>query len=136
MAARTPANATKTVPQLRLITPRWFTHMLSWVPVEAGIYRVNKVKDPNNITVDCSQKEEEREFDTTYVDYEEWGREYYLSAVNTVVDIHTRVSTCTAALTTRFTNRFVRPLKSSRSVKSGSFLTTRSMACSETSITT
>ena len=26
------------------------------------------------------------------MDYEEWGREYYLSAVNTVVDIHTRVS--------------------------------------------
>ena len=92
VAARTLANATKTVPQLRLITPRWFTHMLNWVPVEAGIYRVNKVKDPNNITVDCSQREEEREFDTTFVDYEEWGREYYLSAVNTVVDIHTRVS--------------------------------------------
>jgi hypothetical protein len=30
VAARTLANATKTVPQLRLITPRWFTHMLSW----------------------------------------------------------------------------------------------------------
>lgn len=92
VAARTLANATKTVPQLRLITPRWFTHMLSWVPVEAGIYRVNKVKDPNKIIVDCSQREEEREFNTTFVDYEEWGREYYLSAVNTVVDIHTRVS--------------------------------------------
>ena len=92
VAARTLANATKTVPQLRLITPRWFTHMLNWVPVEAGIYRVNKVKDPNKINVDCSQREEEREFNTTFVDYEEWGREYYLSAVNTVVDIHTRVS--------------------------------------------
>ena len=92
VAARTLANATKTVPQLRLITPRWFVHMLQWVPVEAGIYRVNKVKNPNQITVDCSQKEEEREFDTTFVDYEEWGREYYLSAVNTVVDINTRVS--------------------------------------------
>ena len=52
VAARTLANATKTVPQLRLITPRWLTHMLHWVPVEAGIYRVNKVKDPNNIAVD------------------------------------------------------------------------------------
>lgn len=56
VAARTLANATKTVPQLRLITPRWFVHMLQWVPVEAGIYRVNKVKNPNKITVDCSQK--------------------------------------------------------------------------------
>ncbi|MDE2366562.1 MAG: hypothetical protein KGM95_06465 [Betaproteobacteria bacterium] len=91
VAARTLANATKTVPQLRLITPRWFVHLLQWVPVEAGIYRVNKVKDPDRITVDCSQKDE-RELPETFVDYEEWGREYLLSAVNTVVDIHTRVS--------------------------------------------
>lgn len=91
VAARTLANATKTVPQLRLITPRWFVHLLQWVPVEAGIYRVNKVKDPDRIAVDCSQKDE-RELPETFVDYEEWGREYLLSAVNTVVDIHTRVS--------------------------------------------
>ncbi|ARO88342.1 hypothetical protein EBAPG3_011465 [Nitrosospira lacus] len=91
VAARTLANATKTVPQLRLITPRWLVHVLHWVPVEAGIYRVNKVKDPDRIEVDCSNKDE-RELPTTFVDYEEWGREYVLSAVNTVVDVHTRVS--------------------------------------------
>jgi len=91
VAARTLANATKTVPQLRLITPRWLVHMLQWVPVEAGIYRVNKVKDPDKIAVDCSQKDE-RDVPDTFVDYEEWGREYVLSAVNSVVDIHTRVS--------------------------------------------
>lgn len=91
VAARTLANATKTVPQLRLITPRWLVHVLHWVPVEAGIYRVNKVKDPDKIEVDCSNKDE-RELPTTFVDYEEWGREYVLSAVNTVVDVHTRVS--------------------------------------------
>ncbi len=91
VAARTLANATKTVPQLRLITPRWFVHLLHWVPVEAGIYRVNKVKDADKIAVDCSQKDE-RELPQTFVDYEEWGREYLLSAVNTVVDVHTRVS--------------------------------------------
>ena len=91
VAARTLANATKTVPQLRLITPRWLVHLLHWVPVEAGIYRVNKVKDPDKITVDCSNKDE-RELPNTFVDYEEWGREYVLSAVNTVVDVHTRVS--------------------------------------------
>lgn len=91
VAARTLANATKTVPQLRLITPRWLVHLLHWVPVEAGIYRVNKVKDPDKIEVDCSNKDE-RELPNTFVDYEEWGREYVLSAVNTVVDVHTRVS--------------------------------------------
>ena len=91
VAARTLANATTTVPQLRLITPRWLVHLLHWVPVEAGIYRVNKVKDPDKIAVDCSNKDE-RELPNTFVDYEEWGREYVLSAVNTVVDVHTRVS--------------------------------------------
>ncbi|MDT5231234.1 MAG: hypothetical protein QOI39_1734, partial [Mycobacterium sp.] len=43
LGARQLANATKTVPQLSTITPRWLLHMLSWVPVEAGIYRVNRV---------------------------------------------------------------------------------------------
>ncbi|WP_137718863.1 family 2A encapsulin nanocompartment shell protein [Methylobacillus flagellatus] len=91
VAARTLANATKTVPMLSTISPRWLVHLLNWVPVEAGIYRVNQAKDPNAITVDCSNKDE-RELPATFVDYEEWGREYVLNAVNTVVDVHTRVS--------------------------------------------
>ncbi len=91
VAARTLANATKTVPMMGTITPRWLTHLLQWVPVEAGIYRVNKVKDPEQVEVDCSAKDE-RELPATFVDYEEWGREYVLSAVNTVLDVHTRVS--------------------------------------------
>ncbi|OQW69134.1 MAG: hypothetical protein BVN34_06435 [Proteobacteria bacterium ST_bin12] len=91
VAARTLANATKTVPMLDIITPRWLVHLLHWVPVEAGIYRVNKAKNPGAIEVDCSAKDE-RELPNTFVDYEEWGREYVLNAVNTVVDVHTRVS--------------------------------------------
>jgi hypothetical protein len=39
LAARQLANATKTVPQLSTITPRWLVHLLQWTPVEAGIYR-------------------------------------------------------------------------------------------------
>lgn len=91
VAARTLANATKTIPMMGTITPRWLTHVLQWVPVEAGIYRVNKVKDPDQVEVDCSAKDE-RDLPATFVDYEEWGREYVLSAVNTVLDVHTRVS--------------------------------------------
>lgn len=91
VAARTLANATKTVPMLSTISPRWLVQLLQWVPVEAGIYRVNQAKDPNAIEVDCSAKDE-RELPATFVDYEEWGREYVLNAVNTVVDVHTRVS--------------------------------------------
>lgn len=91
VAARTLANATKTVPMLAAISPRWLVHLLQWVPVEAGIYRVNRVKDEASVMVDCSGRDE-RELPQTFVDYEEWGREYMLSAVNTVVDVHTRVS--------------------------------------------
>jgi hypothetical protein len=91
VAARQLANATKTVPQMSSITPRWLTHLLQWVPVEAGIYRLNKVKDASSVTVDCSVRDE-RVLPQTFVDYEEHPREYMLSAVNTVLDVHTRVS--------------------------------------------
>ena len=91
IAARQLANATKTVPQMSRITPRWLVHLLQWVPVEAGIYRLNRVKDESNVTVDCSARDE-RELPQTFVDYQENPREYLLSAVNTVLDVHTRVS--------------------------------------------
>ncbi|MES1179770.1 MAG: family 2A encapsulin nanocompartment shell protein [Hyphomicrobium sp.] len=91
IAARQLANATKTVPQMSSITPRWLVHFLNWVPVEAGIYRVNKVKDADSVEVACSVRDE-RVLPQTYVDYIENPREYLLSAVQTVLDIHTRVS--------------------------------------------
>lgn len=91
IAARQLAIATRTVPQMGTITPRWLTHLLQWVPVEAGIYRVNRVKDASSVTVDCSGRDE-RELPQTFVDYIENPREYLLSAVNTVLDVHTRVS--------------------------------------------
>jgi hypothetical protein len=91
VAARQLANATKTVPQLSTITPRWLVHFLEWVPVEAGIFRLNKVKPDSTIEVDCSARDE-RILPNTFVDYESDPREILLSAVNAVVDIHTRVS--------------------------------------------
>jgi len=91
VAARQLAIATRTVPQMITITPRWLTHLLSWIPVESGIYRLNKVKDASSVQVDCSGRDE-RELPQTYVDYIEDPREYMLSAVNTVLDVHTRVS--------------------------------------------
>jgi len=90
-AARQLANATKTVPQMSSITPRWLTHLLPWIGVEAGIYRLNRVKDASRVLVSCSQRDE-RELPETFVDYDENPREYFLSAVTTVVDVHTRVS--------------------------------------------
>ena len=91
-AARQLANATKTAPQLATITPRWLTHLLQWVPVEAGIYRVNQVKNPQDIKVSCTSKQFENQLPRTFVDYDEAPREYFLNAVSTVLDVHTRIS--------------------------------------------
>ncbi|PWT75982.1 MAG: hypothetical protein C5B46_02000 [Proteobacteria bacterium] len=90
-AARQLANATKTTAQLSTITPRWLVHLLQWLPVEAGIYRLNKVKDPQDVHVACS-KRDESELPQTFVNYDESPREYFLSSVGTVLNVHTRVS--------------------------------------------
>jgi hypothetical protein len=91
VAARQLAIATRTVPQMGSITPRWLVHLLNWIPVESGVYRLNKVKDEEKIEVDCSTRDE-HVLPHTYVDYIEKPREYNLNAVNTLVDVHTRVS--------------------------------------------
>jgi Phage capsid-like protein len=90
-AARQLANATKTTAQLDAITPRWLIRMLHWTPVEAGIYRLNRVIDPDAVLVACPPRDES-ELPTTYVGYEEDAREIFLNSVATIVDIHTRVS--------------------------------------------
>lgn len=90
-AARQLANATKTAPILSTISPRWLTHLLQWLPVEAGIYRLNKVKNPEALKVLCARRDES-ELPTTFADYDEAPREYFLNAVSTVLDVHTRVS--------------------------------------------
>lgn len=91
-AARQLANATKTVPQLSTISPRWLTHLLQWVPVEAGIYRLNQVKNPEDIRVACTAKTHENQLPRTFVEYDAQPREFFLNAVSTVLDVHTRVS--------------------------------------------
>ncbi|HUR74022.1 MAG TPA: family 2A encapsulin nanocompartment shell protein [Sporichthya sp.] len=91
-AARQLANATKTPAQMDLITPRWLVHLLQWVPVEAGIYRLNRVKNTEDtVNVACPGRDES-EIPQSFVDYDENAREYFLNSVATVLDIHTRVS--------------------------------------------
>ena len=90
-AARQLANATKTTPTLATISPRWLTHLLQWLPVEAGIYRLNTVKNPHDVQVLCA-KRDESELPSTFVDYDAQPREYFLNAVSTILDVHTRVS--------------------------------------------
>lgn len=91
VAARQLANATKTAPQLSTITPRWLVQLLQWVPVEAGIYRVNHVSNAQNVRVACTQRDEAN-LPETFVDYETQPREYFLNGVSTILDVHTRVS--------------------------------------------
>jgi hypothetical protein len=90
-AARQLANTTKTAPQLAAITPRWLVQLLSWVPVESGTYRVNQVRNDADIEVACGTRDE-RKLPETFVDYVDKPREHTLSAISTIVDVHTRVS--------------------------------------------
>ena len=92
IAARQLANAQKTAPTMLSISPRWLVHLLPWVGVEAGIYRLNKVHDEGRVLTAWSHRDNEDDLPETFVDYEQDPREYFLSSVTTVVDIHTRVS--------------------------------------------
>lgn len=93
-AARQLANATKTRAQWVGITPRWLVSFLPWVPVEAGIYRLNRVKETEGQSdVECSPSwERDADLPETFVDYDQTPREYFLNAVTTVLDVQTRVS--------------------------------------------
>ena len=95
-AARQLANATKTRAQWGGITPRFLVNFLTWTPVEAGIFRLNKVKEPAEggaADVECSPpRDSNPDLPETYVDYVDTPREYFLKAVTTVLDVQTRVS--------------------------------------------
>ena len=85
------ANVTKTAPQFGAITPRWLVRLLDWKPLEAGTFRVNKVDESKPIESVCGH-EDESTLASTYVDYQDAPREYRLSSINAVLNVHTRVS--------------------------------------------
>ncbi|MGH9889758.1 MAG: family 2B encapsulin nanocompartment shell protein [bacterium] len=43
-SARNLADVTKTSPQMGSLSPRWLLRMLPWVDVEAGLFRLNRVR--------------------------------------------------------------------------------------------
>jgi hypothetical protein len=92
-AARQLANTTKIPPQWIGVTPRWLVSLLPWVPVEAGTYRVNKVKEggEEGIRIECSPSDAD-DLPTAFIDYEEQPREYTLSTVSTTIQVQTRIS--------------------------------------------
>lgn len=93
--ARQLANTTKTPPQWVGVTPRWLVSLLPWTPVEAGTYRVNRVKGGGqglgDIAIQCSPNDTD-DLPLATVDYEEQPREYTLSTVTTTIEVQTRIS--------------------------------------------
>ena len=85
------ANVTKTAPQYGAITPRWLVRLLDWKPLEAGTFRLNRVDESKPIESTCGQVDEAA-LPPTYAEYLEEPREYRLSSINAVLNVHTRVS--------------------------------------------
>ena len=92
VAARQLANTTKTAVQTSVITPRWLPRLLSWIPVEAGVYRVNRAKPGDIAEVAVCGQKTEQDLPSTFVDYVEKPREYNLSSIKTVLGVHTRIT--------------------------------------------
>ncbi len=101
-AARHLSHTTKSVPMMEGITPRWFMTFLPWVPVEAGIYRLTRLKkqsDGAQMDRSCEKPIElgyghlhENDMPETYPDYEENPNEYMLSMVQTTLRVNTHVT--------------------------------------------
>lgn len=64
--------------------------MLPWMPVEAGVFRLNKVIDDKLPTKCNPDDDEDRTLDR--IRYEEKPREYVLATCTKTVEVHTRVS--------------------------------------------
>ena len=89
-AASQLANVTKTAPIYGAITPRWLVRLLDWKPLEAGIFRRNRVVEEKVIEILCGHNDDSP-IPGTFADYEETPREYRLSSINALVNIQTRV---------------------------------------------
>lgn len=88
LAAQNLATTTKTVPQWEGITPRWLLKLLPWVQVRSGMYRINRVTRPAEVTAEHAEGDKLPE---TFADYEPKPREITLTTVQSVVTIHTRI---------------------------------------------
>lgn len=100
-AARRLSHTTKTRPMMESITPRWFLKFLPWIPVEAGVYRVNRIKKTMSAPVNEYGEKliesnhryiNEDAIAQTYADYEEQPKEYMLSLVQTILRLNTNVT--------------------------------------------
>jgi len=101
--AKNLSHSTISLPMMEAITPRWLLTFLPWVSVEAGVYRLNKVKRCTEKREDedyyreklpelCSSQLGEHEIPQSYPDYEEKPREYTLSIVQTILRLNGQVT--------------------------------------------
>ena len=102
--ARNLSHATKSLPMMEEITPRWLLTFLPWVGVEAGVYSVNRAKklvEENNDANGgycgkhvklCSGNLGENDTPHTYPDYEECPKDHVLSLVQTILRVNTHVT--------------------------------------------
>lgn len=101
--AKNLSHRTISVPMMETITPRWLLTFLPWVSVEAGIYRVNKVKKFTEIRDGEDYYREklpelhsahlgEYELPQGFPDYEETPREYTLSLIQTILKVNGQVT--------------------------------------------
>ena len=101
-AARLLAHTTKSLPMMENITPRWLLKFLHWVPVEAGVYRANRIRRaaPQDNTGDNGEKPiqsdhrriNEDMISETFPEYDSMPREFMLSLVQTMLKMNTNVT--------------------------------------------
>jgi hypothetical protein len=117
--ARQLSDVTISEPMMEAITPRWLLTFLPWVPVKAGVYRLNKVKrncdtpshnpapsmkeQPGGNPGACNEYGEKKldmiscytgepDLPQTFPDYTEKPKEFNLNMIQTILKINTRVS--------------------------------------------
>ena len=92
-AAYQLADVSKTKPQFGLLTPKWLSKFLEFKGLDAGIYRVNRVKEGNTpLEVLCSSKPKSTVIPQGFIDYEEKPREYILNSISTIINVNTQVT--------------------------------------------
>lgn len=90
-SARQLAVANRTTPQLTLVTPRWLSRLLPWIPLDAGVYRLNKVRNEESISVNTCDRSEQ-DMISTFVDFEDKPKEYHLNPISSIIKVNTRIS--------------------------------------------
>ncbi|OQB24205.1 MAG: Major membrane protein I [Firmicutes bacterium ADurb.Bin182] len=86
------ANAEIAAPQFLSITPRWLSKFLEWKPLDAGIYRLNRVRKGETLLDVLYSQANDRDIPEGFIDYDPNPREYILTSVSTIIRIETRVS--------------------------------------------